>query len=931
MRPYPWTNERKRFTDQQRFGALLRRIFGWPLTGLAFVLNPASIVVPVWSLAGFRRTNDSWWKRGLLAVLAGGLIAAATFRPGTWLAAWQVALESFGNRATVPTREAILHAFALGLGPALILAGVSALCWAFYSEYHSMRFLYRTRPTWTMRIRKQINSRTIRSGKSPAKGYVPFGIIVDDPIPWRTNRYGRVVQRPMADFGHGCICGTNGSGKTIGGLNIAYHTSACSAAVFYLDFKASLKTQKALRAIAEERGVPFHSFDLGIGSTETTWYDPLGWGGKPSEMASLLLDSFTFQSSGAAEFYRGVAEQWLPLQLEVMEAVGRIGTESKFDFLLATSTPSGLAERMNGWRSGTDAQRALVAQWRERMEGTKADHLTALRNNLAKVVNSAGPRLRPDVEGDPPMSFAEAARTGGIVYFAMSVADSTVLKTLGSLAIRDITTLSAERQRVENLRDLRPVVVLVDEASRLAERASVMVDLFATAREALIWLWPITQSLSSYPDVVQREIRTNALTWVVYRLQDPGTAEQVTRSLGTIATESEVTEQEVTHHFLRASETQGSGDSRVTLGERQHLPADAVLKTPNRYCYVWFTGNWSRATKEKARSRRVRHDHVAFDAPLTLTVGLDLVTNPPEPKERAREFADMVTAPDDLYSDDSDSPQADPTRAEVSRTADNFAAPVVGTTDGTAPATAGQVNSKAGGRTPPPPAPAAVESHGPVVAGSSFTDTPLIDESRSTVPVWSPPAKPTTPEPSPQWPPAAASAPAVPPTPSPSASATSPVSAAPPSRVLKRRGRSTYDPIFNPAPPGHPEYVPPPQHLDNTTGAEAGPPPNTADHVASHSVEAYQGATSAVTADQAALIAERRRQVAASATGAAAPAPQPASVDSRDGSGRGDTTVDDDQQQPSSEEGKGTPSGHKPANAAPQQQGKPVDDLEQWA
>lgn len=650
MRPYPWSSERKRFNDQQNLSKALRRIVGTPLLIVGTLLCPPTILVLLWSYAGFRRTNDSWWKRGGIAAAVGVLLCVTTFRFRDWAAAWNVALKSFGTMATTEPGPSVMYALWLGLGPALVCVGVASVIADFYVEYHAMRFLYPTRKTWTARIRARINTTRLRTGRKIAAGFIPFGLIAGDPIPWRTRRYGRIVERPMANLGHGCIAGTNGSGKTVAAMNMAHHVVTAGAAVFYLDFKASLTTQQTLRAIAEERGVPFLSFDLGIKSSETTWYDPLNWDGKPSEKASLLIESFSFSSTGGAEFFKGVAEQWLPLQLEVMDAVGVRDGESKFDFLVATCNPSGLRERISHLSGGTDGQRAQVQAWKERMGDTKAEHLTSLRNNLVKVVNSAGHRLRPDVPGDAPLSFEQAAADGAIVYFGIGVSDTTALKTLGSLAIRDITTLSAKRQRTPDLKTLRPVVTLCDEASRLAERAVVMNELFATAREAAIWIWPITQSLSSYPEAVVREIRTNAWTWVVYRLQDPDTAAMVTSSLGEIPVETEMVETNVTHHFLRAAETTGSGESRVTLARRAHLPADEVLKTPDRYCYVWFTGNWSRATRRKVRNRRIKGDEIAFDAPLVRTVALDIVLDPPKPQQHGRTIAEMMPSAEDFFT-----------------------------------------------------------------------------------------------------------------------------------------------------------------------------------------------------------------------------------------------------------------------------------------
>ncbi len=663
MRPYPWST-RKRFMDRRRFGHVLHTM-ATVLTWAGALLCAPTLLARAWAHFGFDRTNDLWWKRGLGLVVAGLVAVAVTgfgfYNLGDWLMAWYDALASLGPAVEADPVPLFVAAVLMGAPAALILMGLAALMSSYDYEYSAERWRERTRPTWRMRARRRKNTMALRhAAVAPAvAGWIRLGVICDDLIPWRTPRYGMVVERPLKGLGHGVIVGASDTGKTVTAIAVAHYSLAGAAGVAYVDFKASRKTQKALRASASAAGVPFYSFDLGLRSGEDTWYDPLAWDGKPNEKASLLMDAFDFASGGGADHYKPIASNWLTLQFEVLALVGlgrqpaprgrdpqSMPLEGHFDYLLATATPAGLLARIAHLREaeeGTTEHNAYV-QIHARAGAVKAQDLTSLRNNILSVVNAAGARLRPSIDGAKRLSFAQVAKDGGLAYVGLSATtDTTALKVIGSLALRDMTALAGQRMRAHDLSALRPLVVLVDEASRLGDRAVVMDDLFAQAREGSVWLWNITQSLAPYPSGTRTEMGTNASTFVVYRVQDPETATEIAKQLGTMPTVTEMVEEDVKHRFLQAHSLGDDGDARITHGRGPYMRPDTLQSLPNHHAHIWFTGTQNRPTRKAWRSRRVtKRDEIQGDAPLVAAGALDLAINPPEPTVERQRFNDVV-------------------------------------------------------------------------------------------------------------------------------------------------------------------------------------------------------------------------------------------------------------------------------------------------
>lgn len=648
MRVYPWRQK-----DNQGDRKLVMKA----VTSLSTIFRIVGGVLSlgVGSLTGlilvrrFAKRNDSWAKRGAILSLIGLLIFIALGGPSAWAGALNGVLLSFGDKATTTPTVPLITFITRTVFFGFFFQGFAVMMSSYVYEVTGDRYLDRVKPTLLMKRRVKKNEVALKDNKKPTEDSIAFGIIVDDPIPWRTDRHGMICARPLTKIGHGVMVGGNGTGKTVLAVSLAYQFAMLDNCVFYIDFKASLRTLEAVKATAVKAGKKFYSFDLGTGSTESSWFDPLDWPGTASEKASMLVNSFNFSEDGSASYYRGQANDWLILQFDVISEVGLYAGESSFDFLLETANPAVIKERIMPLRGGTPRQKELYKVYLAKVEMFKVQDLSALRQNLSVVVNSGGERLRPQSDS-PAILMSRAVEEGAVIYFGLSPAtDQVALKIVGSLILRNLGVLAGERMRQTNLSELRPILAIVDEASRLQDRAVVMDNLFATAREAEIFLWVVTQSFATWPKSTIVEMNTNVQTHVAFRVQDVETAEHLVSTLGDVPVLTEMTEDKVRHRAFQGDVKERSGDARTTLGVGPFL-SDApmeITSIEDLHAYVWFTGSWTRATIEKWTPRRLKKpDSIRNDAPLVRLVFMNYETEA-EPI-KGSSFSDMVTNADEI-------------------------------------------------------------------------------------------------------------------------------------------------------------------------------------------------------------------------------------------------------------------------------------------
>lgn len=626
--PYPW-NERKKFVDTRRMLASLMKVTT-VLSIVGTVLSPVSVIASMWASFGFRRHNDSWSRRGLtigaigivgcvVLVVAPSLIVSAFVRLG----------DAISARDTYALGGAYaLLALAL-LPAALILQSIHALVSSAHTEKDSEAFLGQQIPTRAMVRRQRRNAAQLASGADPkGSGMVRFGTVENDVLPWRQSRYGMVVERPIEKLGHGVFIGSNGMGKTKAAESFAHYLLTAGAGVIYLDFKAAVSTRDGLMQVAQEADVPHYSLDIGFGSKDTTWYDLFAWGGSPSDMASVLMDSFQFpEGAGGSQHYRNIAESYLPLQITAAQEVGLRDGEGMFDFLLDTVSPTKLRQRIEPLRNSDDpAKRDVHQRLHDASQGLQANDLQGLRSEITKVVNAAGARLKPNAANPHPLSMREVMDNGGLIYIGIAGnVNDVIVKVLGSYLFRELGVHIGERGR-QDTQALRDVVVIPDEASRMEERSVLLNPLYATAREARVFIWPAFQSFASWHATTKQEMATNTMNFMVFAVPDMETAQVLSDTLGYIPALTVASREETRLRRFRRQSIGTSGDSQVSIVMRPFLrPGVELTNVPQYHAYMWFKGRSAVPRGRWVGKGRVRKADIHADAPLVRLIPYEAV------------------------------------------------------------------------------------------------------------------------------------------------------------------------------------------------------------------------------------------------------------------------------------------------------------------
>lgn len=650
---YPW-RRKKHFTTRRAIARLATKSTT-PLPFLAFFFAPG-VALGTSIIAGHRFTerNDSWSKRGLQMIAFGILLLAVLWPFGSYPEALVSLLRAIGSddaELVRPILLLLLYGFPFGF----ILQGIRNLANSYSDEIGGARFLHPRKPTIRQKQRHKKNVQRITDNTLDNSKALTFGVITDDPIPWRLDRYGMLCQKPYEALGHGSVVGASQTGKSVFAVNSLGQAVAAGMAGVYVDFKASNRTLERVRSAALRSGRKFYAFTLNVGegsNIQRSWYDPLDWRGSPSEKASMVVNSLSFEESGSASYYRNIAEEWLTLQFEVLDLVGVHLGESSFDFLWATTKPQQLQDRLQVLRNSPhEHERNMFAALLARAQEVKPADLSSLRTNLATVVNAGGNNLRPRSDA-PGIQISKAIDEGAVVYFGLSPSlNSVALKAIGSLIIRNLDVVSGERLQVPDLSTLRPVLAIVDEASRLGDRAVVMENLLTTSSEAQVFVWTITQSYASWPATTVDEIEINAAVHVAFRVAAGITSEKLIASLGTVWAMHEMNEGTVSERLGRGDVAERSGETRESLETAEPYLAEArysLDNIPNGMAYVWFKGRHNRTTLKSWKSRRLpaEPDTTWADAPVIEVPLMDMsVTEEPV---QGQEFVDMVTSPEDI-------------------------------------------------------------------------------------------------------------------------------------------------------------------------------------------------------------------------------------------------------------------------------------------
>jgi hypothetical protein len=375
--------------------------------------------------------------------------------------------------------------------------------------------------------RKRTAARRRKQRPPRPAGRVILGTITDGDFPDVTVRsrvgvpYLGVPMNRLSE--HGVLCGGSGSGKTTSALCMVAESLRLGMRVVFIDGKCSPATERLLQQVAQRAGTSFLS---------TRQRAPDGWRGDPAAVLSRVVATQRYTEP----YYEGVALATLRL------AIGAPGAPrlDSLDELVSRLDRSWLGRH---WPQGT-SERSLVRQLPDQL-------VAGVRLRYEGIRSAVGGLL------DGTASYDDAQ----VVYVDLGDPGNTMqgIVTAGWIVEDLVHWATVRRDRTSQ------VLVVIDEFSRLAERAPAAVGLVERVRETGVGVWLVVQDVTGLglPEVRSR-ILGAVRQVIVHRLADP----EVVASLAGTEPADEMTVQ------LTGAEPTGLGSGR--LGERFRAHPQAI-------------------------------------------------------------------------------------------------------------------------------------------------------------------------------------------------------------------------------------------------------------------------------------------------------------------------------------------------------------------
>ena len=291
------------------------------------------------------------------------------------------------------------------------------------------------------------------------------------------------------------LAGTTGAGKGVAAQMALTQATHEGEAVFVLDPKNDEWAPHTLHAAADACGVPYHFVDLRDG--QSAQINPL-IGASRAELKEMFLAAFSLgEKGGDADFYR----------LNDRKAAGAVAAL--------------MAEHDNPSFFG------LHRDVSELPEVKAAAGFWGAYEEMAELESINGLGIGVD--------FAEVIDKGGVVYVVGSMRNAPVMKAQRMLMIR-LVQICEKRDRMQKQRS---VCVFLDELKYHLSKPAM--EIFGAARDKGLHALIAHQSLADLRDVpadldadaVVGSVIENTALKIIYKLQDPDTAEWLARRSGT--------------------------------------------------------------------------------------------------------------------------------------------------------------------------------------------------------------------------------------------------------------------------------------------------------------------------------------------------------------------------------------------------------------
>jgi type IV secretory pathway TraG/TraD family ATPase VirD4 len=340
---------------------------------------------------------------------------------------------------------------------------------------------------------------------------------------------------------HQQVLGTTGFGKGVAVTNQLAQCLAFGQSVVVFDPKNDEWAPSVLLAIAEHYNRPICVIDLNDDSPQ---FNPL-YGANEIEIYDLFIGGFGLaESGGIDDFYR--SEERRVIQGWLSNLAGGVSLKALADSL------------------------------------TEADF-----KNAAKLCNGLTElAMLGCIHTNQKGAWHDIIDQGGLVYVIGSVRREPVLRLQKILLLRIMQRLE-KRDRCQKHRH---VTIFLDELKYLLCKPSLQA--LGTIRDKSANILLAHQSINDLrdvpadldPEAVKSAVLENTALKIVYRSQDPETAEWIAKRSGTIPAHKEMRDIEITEGLAEVTKS----NRRLLEVERYLVEVNTILSMPKR-CSVFFS------------------------------------------------------------------------------------------------------------------------------------------------------------------------------------------------------------------------------------------------------------------------------------------------------------------------------------------------------
>ncbi|GLR76806.1 type IV secretory system conjugative DNA transfer family protein [Aliivibrio sifiae] len=351
---------------------------------------------------------------------------------------------------------------------------------------------------------------------------------------------------PMADWQkqHADILGTTGAGKGVASGMLLYQSIMADEGVFVLDPKNDEWAPHLFRYACEQAGKPFYLIDLNRKEYQLDLFADIN----EDQIEELLVAGLSLAEKGdIADFYR----------IDDRKA--------------ARETPR---------LANDEEMRSIEGLFNSEYVQSISDNIKAFYGKMEELA------LVQSINAIGGLNLKDIFDHGGCCYIIGSLRNSKIIIAQRMILIR-LFQLAEERDRVKS--KPRPIAIFLDELKYHLSKAAL--EGLGAARDKGVHIIMAHQSVADLKDcpadlngeAVVGAVVENTKFKLVYKLQDPETAEWVSKMSGTILVDDETRQIESSRVLTENVST----DRSVRLAERYFVDTNMLQSLPNGVSYIF--------------------------------------------------------------------------------------------------------------------------------------------------------------------------------------------------------------------------------------------------------------------------------------------------------------------------------------------------------